>query len=251
MTAARTPPSRYPLEGRRVLVTGGSSGIGEATARALSAAGAEVAILARRRERLEALAREIQAVAVPADLRDEQAACSAVEEAVHQLGGLDGVVNNAGLMRTAPIGEADVEDWRAMFDLNVVALLVVSQAALPHLRAAGRGDIVNLSSLSGRRVSNAAASVYAASKFAVHAVSEGLRREALADGIRVIVLAPGFVRTGLFDGTDDEAADRMRERAEAVGLSPEEVAGEVVHAMGLPPHVHLREVALSGLGQET
>ncbi len=251
MTAARTKPSRYPLEGRRVLVTGASSGIGEAAARAISAAGADVAILARRRDRLDGLAREIQAVAVPADLRDEQAASNAVEEAVHQLGGLDGVVNNAGLMRTAPIGDADVEDWRAMFDLNVIALLVVSQAALPHLRAAGRGDIVNISSLSGRRVPSAAASVYAASKFAVHAVSEGLRREALADGVRVTVLAPGFVRTDLFEGMHGEAADRLRERAEAVGLSPEEVAQEVVHAMGLPPHVHLREVALSGLGQET
>ena len=239
------------LGGRRLLVTGASSGIGAATARVCAAAGARVALVARRGDAIRALAEEVGGVPIPADLTDEPAAVAAVERAATELGGLDGLVNAAGLMRVAPIAEAPSSDWRAMFDLNVLALLVVTQAAIPHLRAAGGGDVVNVSSLSGRRVPSAPSAVYSASKFAVHAVSEGLRQELHDDGIRVVVAAPGFVRTELFGGNAGEAAQRLRTRADEVGLEADDVAVEIARVMGLPRGVLVREIALSGLGQDT
>ncbi|WP_205745769.1 SDR family oxidoreductase [Egibacter rhizosphaerae] len=239
------------LTGRRVLVTGASSGIGLATARACAAAGARVALVARRAERLEVLADEIGAVACPADVTDEAAAVQAVDFAAHALGGLDAVVNNAGVMRPSLIGEGRVADWRAMLEVNVLALLLVAHAALPHLRSAGRGDLVTVSSQAGRRVPNAAAGVYSGSKFAAHAVSEGLRRELHAEGIRVTVIAPGIVETDLLEGDDHDAARRLRERASELGLSPEAVAGQIVHALAQPPEVLLREIAMSATAQDT
>ena len=239
------------LDGRRLLVTGASSGIGAATARACAQAGARVALVARRGDALATLAREAGGVSVPADLTDEAAAVGAVERAAAELGGLDGLVNAAGLMRVGPIAEAPSSDWRDMFDLNVLALLVVTQAVIPHLRAAGGGDVVNVSSLSGRRVPSAPSAVYSASKFAVHAVSEGLRQELLDDGIRVVVAAPGFVRTELFEGNAGEAAQRLRTRADEVGLNADDVAAEIARVLGLPRGVLVREIALSGLGQDT
>lgn len=240
-----------PLRARRVLVTGASSGIGEAIARACAAAGARVALTARRGDRLERLAAEVDGVACPADLTNEDEARAAVETAAAHLGGLDTVVNNAGVMRPSPVSEGRVADWRAMLDLNVLALLVVTHAALPHLRTAGGGDVVTISSVSGRRVPNAAAGVYSGSKFAAHAVSEGLRQEFHAEGIRVTVVSPGLVATDLLADEDHEAAARLRERAEAMGLSPDDVAAQVVHALAQPPEVHLREIVMTPTAQAT
>lgn len=239
------------LAGRRVLVTGASSGIGAATARACAAAGARVAIVARRAEQLADLAEEISAVACPADLSDEDAARSAVDGCVDALGGLDGLVNNAGVMLPSPISEGRIDDWRTMIDVNVLGLLVVTHAALGHLRAAERADIVNISSLSGRRVPNPAAAVYAATKFAVHAVTEGLRQELHDDGVRVTVVAPGLVDSGLFEGQEHEAAAQLRDATERIGLSPEDVAREVVGVLARPPHVLLREVVVSPTAQSS
>lgn len=233
------------LGGRRVLVTGASSGIGEATARACARAGAVVACLARRTERIEALAEEIGGMAVTADVADEGRARAGVEEAAERLGGLDAVVNNAGVMRLGGVAEGRAEDWRVMLDVNVFGLLVVTQAALAHLRAAGGGDVVNMSSMSGRRVPNAAAGVYAATKHAVHALSEGLRRELHPQGIRVTVVAPGIVQTAIAEGGTDEAARSRIEQLQAeLGLTPADVARQVVHILAQPPHVTLYEVAL-------
>lgn len=231
------------LEGRRVLVTGASSGIGAATARACAAAGARVACLARRADRVEALAAEIGGAAVAADVADEEAAQQGVDEAAAALGGLDAVVNNAGAMTLGPVVDGPVEDWRTMLDVNVLGLLVVTQAALLHMRREGRGDVVLMSSMSGRRVPNAAAAVYAATKHAVHALGDGLRRQLHADGIRVAVIAPGIVNTGFGEG-DDEASRRIQRLQSEIGLAPEDVARQVVWVLGEPPHVTVHEIAL-------
>lgn len=237
------------LSGRRILVTGASSGIGEASARACTAAGAEVAVVARREERLRRLAEETGAVPLPADLTDEETARAAVDAAADRLGGLDGVVNNAGIARPSAVSEGQRDDWQAMYDLNVVALLTVTHAALPHLRAADRGDLVNVSSLSGRRVPSHTGGVYSGTKHAVHAISEGLRQELHDEGIRVTVVAPGLVDTEIFAERDEEAAARLRERLDEQALAAEDVASEIVHVLSLPPHVLIREIALSNLAQ--
>jgi NADP-dependent 3-hydroxy acid dehydrogenase YdfG len=233
------------LAGRRILVTGASSGIGEGIARACAAAGAAVAGLARRTDRLEALAAETGCIPVTVDLRDTAAAQAAVATAADALGGLDGVVNNAGLWRGGTVMDTTVESWRAMLEVNVLGLLAVTQAAVGHLRAAGGGDIVNISSLSGRRVPNAAAGVYSGTKFAVHAISEGLRRELLADRIRVTVVSPGMVAIEVGGGAD------LRDLGSDVSITPEHVARTIVHLLGQPPEITLREIALAPTAQES
>jgi NADP-dependent 3-hydroxy acid dehydrogenase YdfG len=236
------------LEGRRVLVTGASSGIGAATARAVAAAGGHVALLARRAEPLQALAAELDGIAVPADVTDVAATRTAVDRAAAGLGGIEAIVNAAGVLRPGAIATTDPADWQLTFDVNVRGLLHATQAAIPHLRAAGGGDVVNVSSMSGRRLGTSEMAVYAASKAAVHALSEGLRRELADDRIRVAVLAPGFVRTGIFTG-DDEVTDRLRGRAHEVGLAPAAVGDAVVRILEAPPEVVHLEVALVSLDQ--
>jgi NADP-dependent 3-hydroxy acid dehydrogenase YdfG len=237
------------LGGRRLLVTGASSGIGHATARAAATAGAKVALLARREGPLREFADENGGVAVPADVTDVEATLAAVDRAAEELGGLDGVVAAAGLVLPGLVADADPDDWRATFDVNVLGVLHTVRAAIPHLRAAGRGDVVTVSSMSGRRLGSTEMAVYAASKAAVHVVSEGLRRELQPDGIRVTVLAPGFVATALFDDLTDDVSDRLRQRAAEVGLSPDDVARAVVDVLAAPPHVLHVEVALISTSQ--
>jgi NADP-dependent 3-hydroxy acid dehydrogenase YdfG len=236
------------LEGRRVLVTGASSGIGAESARSIVAAGGRVALLARRQDRIEQLAAELDGVAVPADVTDVGAARNAVTAAASQLGGLDGLVNAAGAMRAGRIVDADPDTWRLMFEVNVLGLLHVTQAAIPHLRHAG-GDVVNLSSMSGRRVGSVEMAAYAASKAAVHTVSEGLRRELSPDGVRVAVIAPGVVDTDLFGDRDDETTSRLRDKAQSGGLRATDVASAIVEVLGAPPHVVHIEVAVLSIHQ--
>lgn len=238
------------LAGRRVLVTGASSGIGEATARAVAAAGARVAVLARRVDRLEALAAEIGAVAVAGDLSDITAAPELMHRTVAGLGGLDALVNSAGLIRPSPIAAADPDDWRAMFDVNVLGLLAITQQAIPHLRRTEGGSIVNISSMSGRRVPTAAGGTYAATKFAVHAISEALRLELQPQGIRVTTISPGFVDTEIMDGLPAGATrDRFSTLVREVGLAAGDVAAAIVHALAAPSSVTTVEVALMSTRQ--
>jgi NADP-dependent 3-hydroxy acid dehydrogenase YdfG len=231
------------LEGRRVLVTGASSGIGRATVRACAAAGARVALLARRFDRVAALAAEVSGAPIAADLRDPIAAAAAVDEAASHLGGLDAVVNNAGVARTGSIADGDVEEWRAMLETNVLGLLAVTRAAIPHLRTAGRGDVVNVSSMSGRRVPGARSAVYSGTKHAVHAISAALRRELHPDGIRVSIVSPGFVRTDI-DGAGGETIPDY-------ALDDVDVARAIVHVLGAPTNVNVLEYAVLSTSQET
>lgn len=246
-------PSSTRLAGRSVLVTGASSGIGEAVARAIVAAGGAVALLARRADRLADLATELGGVAVPADVTDLGAVTDAVAAAAAALGGLDGVVNAAGLMRPGTVTDGDAADFRVMLEVNVLGLLHVTQVALPHLRAAGRAggsaDVVNLSSMSGRRVPSATGGVYAGTKFAVHAITQGLRLELEGEPVRVTTMSPGFVATPLFDRLDGDLAAQYRDSARTSGMRPEIVADLVVTALGLPPEAELTEVAVMPTAQ--
>ena len=234
---------------RRILVTGASSGIGEATARALAAEGARVAVLARRGEVLETLADDLDGVAVAVDVTDARATRTAVDTAAEGLGGLDGLVNAAGLVRPGRVATTDPSDWRTMLEVNVLGLLHATQAAVGHLRAAGRGDVVNVSSMSGRRLQTPEMGVYGATKAAVHTLSEGLRRELTPDRIRVSVIAPGLVDTPIFEGLEDPVATRLRDAAPRAGLSAQEVAEAIVEVVAAPEHLMHVEVALLSLDQ--
>jgi NADP-dependent 3-hydroxy acid dehydrogenase YdfG len=170
------------LEGRRALITGASSGIGEATALAMVAEGAAVALGARRKDRLEELAGRIStaggtAVAIDADITDEEQARALVEGAHAELGGLDCLVNNAGVMLLGPLQGADPEEWRTMLEVNCLGLLYCTHYALPLMRDGGGGDVVNLSSVAGR-VASLGSGVYNMTKWGVVGYSESLRQEA-------------------------------------------------------------------------
>jgi NADP-dependent 3-hydroxy acid dehydrogenase YdfG len=234
------------LAGRVAAITGASSGIGAATARALSQAGATVALGARRRDRLEAVAAELDGPASvhEVDVADEAQARSFIDSVHAAHGGPHVLVNNAGVMLLGAVSGANVAEWRRMIEVNLWGLLVCTHAALPHMAASGGGDIVNLSSVAGRRA-DAGAAVYNMTKFGVHAFSEALRQEALHAGVRVTVVAPGFVETELQGHNTDPVVLRAIARGrETIGevLQPEDIADAIVHAVTRPAHVCVNEV---------
>lgn len=231
------------LDGKRVLITGASSGIGQATARLFAASGAKVAAVARRAEAIEALASEIDGSAIVGDVSQPGSAREAVEAAVDALGGLDVLVNNAGLYLLAPLSEANPEDWKRMFDTNVLGVLYCTQAALPALRAAPSADIVNLNSFGGRRVGRSTTAVYSATKYALNALTHGFRLELVDTDIRVTSIAPGVVATELGRGTRDETLlETVREKQAQMGLHPDVIAQQIVHVVSQPPEVAIHEV---------
>ena len=237
-----------PLDGRVAVVTGASSGIGEATVRALSEAGASVALGARRADRLQKLADSLEGRSLvhEVDVSDEEQARRFVQAANDELGGVHILVNNAGVMLLGPVADADPDEWRTMIDVNLLGLLYCTHAALPLLGASGRGDIVNVSSVAGRRA-DAGAAVYNMTKFGVHAFSEALRQEALHAGIRVTTVAPGFVETELQGHNTNpvvrQAMERSREQIGEV-LRPEDIADAILHAVTRPAHVCVNEVVV-------
>ncbi|SHG67888.1 NADP-dependent 3-hydroxy acid dehydrogenase YdfG [Streptoalloteichus hindustanus] len=231
-------------------MTGASSGIGEAVARAAALAGARVAVLARRVDRLTALAEEIDGVAVAADVTDHEAVAEAVAAAADRLDGLDALVNSAGITRPGLLADTDPAAWRMLFDVNVVGLLAVTRAALPHLLAASAPSVVNVSSMSGRRVAGPASGAYAATKFAVHALGEALRMELQPRGLRVTTVAPGFVRTGIADGEPESPfREQLAARLAEEGLPPTEIARAVLHVLALPAEVTVVEYAVMPTAQ--
>jgi NADP-dependent 3-hydroxy acid dehydrogenase YdfG len=245
-----------PLQGKVALVTGASSGIGEATALALARAGARVAIAARRRDRLDGVAGRIadlraESLVLEADVARPEEAESIVSRTVERWGQLDILVNNAGLMLLSPIDRARVEDWRRMLDLNVLGLMVTTRAALPQMRRQKDGHVVNISSTAGR-VANPDASVYAATKFGVGAFSEALRREVYKDNIRVTVIEPGAVATELREHVPDpDTRERIDTWARSMRqLQSEDVAAAILYAVSQPPHVNVNEILLRPTDQE-
>jgi NADP-dependent 3-hydroxy acid dehydrogenase YdfG len=247
--------SSRPLDGKVVLITGASSGIGEATALALAAAGAKVAIAARRQDRLQALAGRIDeaggaSLQLAADVTKAADIDRLVGTTISQWGRLDILVNNAGVMLLSPLAEARGEDLRQMVEINLVALMELTRAALPHLKAS-KGHIVNISSVAGR-VANPGASGYAATKFGVVAFSEAVRREVYADKVRVTVIEPGLVLTELGDHiTNPGMKAGLEKRKSAMeGLEAEDIAAAVLYAVTQPPRVNVNEILLRPTDQE-
>ena len=185
------------------------------------------------------------------DVTDEQQARSFIEAAHAEHGGLHVLVNNAGLMLLGAVDGADTADWRRMLDVNLWGLLVCTHAALPLIAGSGGGDVVNVSSVAGRRA-DAGAAVYNMTKFGVHAFSEALRQEALHAGVRVTIVAPGFVETELQGHNRDPVVVRAMSRSrEQIGevLKAQDVAEAIVHAVTRPPHICVNEVVVRPTGQ--
>jgi NADP-dependent 3-hydroxy acid dehydrogenase YdfG len=238
------------LSGKTALVTGASSGIGRAAAVALAAAGAQVALVARRADRLVDLAAKIEAddgraFARPADVTDEHEAAQAVEDTVAHFGGLDILVNAAGMTQTGKVENGDLADWRYVFELNFWASFYTSRAAIPALKAGG-GDIVNISSTAGRRAVGATFGPYAASKFALTAFNESLRAEVTLAGIRVSIIEPGATATEIHEHIKDERVREFtRDHVQKDGaMQPEDVAAAIIFAVSLPPRVNVSQLVI-------
>jgi NADP-dependent 3-hydroxy acid dehydrogenase YdfG len=244
------------LSGRVALVTGASSGFGEAVALGLAKAGAKVALAARREDRLRDLARRItdqggQAHVVVADFTDEAQAQRAVHETEAAFGRLDILINNAGVMYLEPVATADLGRWRSMLELNLLGLIAATQAALPGMTTRKDGHIVNIASTAGH-VSNPLAAAYSATKFGVVGFSESLRKEVHKDNIRVSVISPGMAATQLRDHIAVEAIQTtLNKNAAAMRqLTAEDVADAILYAVSRPPHVTINEILMRSTDQE-
>jgi len=239
------------LSGKTALVTGASSGIGRSAAVALAAAGAQVALVARRADRLADLAAQIEAaggkaLARAADVTDEADASQAVLDATGHFGGLDILVNAAGMTQVGKVENADLDDWRYVVELNFWASLYTARAAIPALKAAGGGDIVNISSTAGRRAVGATFGPYAASKFALTAFNESLRAEVTLSGIRVSIIEPGATATEIHEHIKDAGVREFtRQHVEKDGaMQPEDVADAIVFVVSLPRRVNVSQLVI-------
>jgi NADP-dependent 3-hydroxy acid dehydrogenase YdfG len=243
--------SQLMTEKPLIAITGASSGIGAACARAFANAGYPTLLIARRRDRLEALGLQ-GAVIEGVDVRDVDAARTAITaaEAIH--GPVDLLVNNAGLMPLGLVQNQAPAEWRSMLDVNVLALLELTQIVLPAMVARRHGTIMNVGSVAGRNIYGNHA-VYCGTKFAVHAISEGLRREVAASNVRVSVIAPGLVETELLEQTSDPniVTDYQAYKASVGGaMTPEAVADLMLHIYQLPQDVCIREIVLAPTAQD-
>ena len=247
------------LQGTVALVTGASSGIGAATASALAAQGASVALAARRRDRLEAVAGAIRdqggtALVLECDVTDEQEATGAVDRTVSELGRLDTLINNAGVMLLGPVVGAPVREWQRMVDLNVLGLLYCAHAALPHLLRAAEGgprqvaDMVNISSVAGRAARNGNG-VYSLTKHGVGAFSESLRQEVTKRYVRVSLVEPGATATELASHNRPEVLEAIRNQIGQT-IEAEEIADAITYIVTRPRHVAVNEMLIRPTEQE-
>ncbi|MEJ7872193.1 MAG: SDR family NAD(P)-dependent oxidoreductase [Rubrobacteraceae bacterium] len=237
------------LDGKVAVITGASSGIGEATAEALAAEGASVVVAARREDRLSDLVERIngnggKALPVECDVTDEEQAHSLIQKAKDEYGQVDILVNNAGVMQLSKVEKGLSDEWRRMFDVNVLGLLYATDAAVQVMKEQGSGHLVNVSSVAGRR-SRATTGVYSGTKFAVNAISEALRQELLEDSIRVTIVEPGAVETELATHiTDEEAQEALSGLLKLDILQPEDIANAIAYAVTQPERVSVNEVLI-------
>lgn len=239
------------LKDKVAIVTGASSGIGEATAAALARAGAQVALVARREDRMLALSDSIEKEGLRrplhfvTDVSNHSQVAKAVKETVDRLGRIDILINNAGVMYVGPVEGANPADWKKMLDINVLGLMYCTHAVLPTMLKQECGDIVNISSVSGRLVSSRSAA-YSATKFAVNAFAEGLRQEVQTQGVRVTLIEPGAVATELTDHiTDDKTKSTVKEWvSKMTPLTSEDIANSIVYAVTQPRSVSVNEILI-------
>jgi clavulanate-9-aldehyde reducatase len=248
--------SSQDLSGKVAAVTGASSGIGQATALALAGAGAAVALGARRRDRIEELASRIEsdggrAIAIPTDVSKEDEARAFVEQAKEQLGRLDVLVNNAGVMLLGPVYGADTSEWRRMVEVNMLGLLFCTHTALPIMGEQGSGHIVNISSVAGRHA-NFGSAVYNLTKFGVNGFSEALRQELAPANVRVTLIEPGFVATELQGhNTHPMVIEAIESAEKEIGdlLEAEDIADAILYVVSRPQRVSINEVLVRPTGQ--
>jgi NADP-dependent 3-hydroxy acid dehydrogenase YdfG len=238
------------LAGKVALVTGASSGIGAATAIALAAAGATVAMSARRRDRLDELVAQIEAaggkaLALAGDMAVEAEAIAAVEDTVKALGRIDILINSAGIMQAGGIEGADLAEYRRVVDINLMGTVYTCQAAIPHMLAQGVGDIINISSLAGRK-GGPETNAYSASKHAVNAMTNGMRQELGDRNIRVSFLMPGATETEVAHSISNpawrEAIQKHVTKDGAVQAS--EIADTLAFMLAMPRHVNISEISV-------
>ena len=242
------------ISGKVIVITGASSGIGEATARQLSSAGACVVLGARRLDRLTALAEEITAaggkVAVAqTDVSNFQDVEALVKKAVEVFGRVDVLINNAGIMPNSRLDELRIDDWNRAIDINLKGTLHGIAAALPFMKAQKSGHIINLSSLSGHRVRPTTA-VYSATKFAVRAISEGLRMEMTPYNIRSTIISPGPVDTDLPSSVTSAAVAEQVRKIHEMAIPVETLADTIVFAIGQPETVDINEIIVRPTAME-
>ncbi|HEX5974904.1 MAG TPA: SDR family NAD(P)-dependent oxidoreductase [Rubrobacteraceae bacterium] len=238
------------LDGKVAVVTGASSGIGEATAEALAREGAAIVAAARREDRLAGLVERIEdeggrVLAAVCDVTDESQAHGLISKAREEFGSVDILVNNAGVMLLSTVGKGLSDEWRTMFEVNVMGLLYATDAAVEVMKRQGSGHLVNVSSVAGRKVTRDSSGVYAGTKHAVVAISEGLRQELLEDNIRVTVVEPGAVETELTDHiTDEDAREAVSSLHKLEILQSEDVANAIVYAVTQPERASVNEILI-------
>ena len=243
------------IEGKVVVITGASSGLGEATARHLSAQGATVVLGARRGDRIESLAAALsasggKALAIATDVTHCDQVKRLVDAAAQTYGRIDVMINNAGLMPQAPIERLKIDEWERMIDVNIKGVLYGIAAALPHMKRQKAGHFINVSSVAGHKVGQGFA-VYAATKYAVRALSEGLRQEVKPYNIRTTVISPGAVATELPNtATDPDTADRVRKFYADVAIPADSFARAVAFAVSQPEEVDINEILFRPTRQE-
>lgn len=245
------------LGGEVAVVTGASSGIGKATAKSLAEEGADVVLAARREGELKELADHINteggdALVVPTDVTDESDVQNLVDQTVEEFGGLDILINNAGVMLLEQVEDADSDNVQQMVDVNLSGLMQLTREALPIMQDQGSGHVVNLSSVAGRK-SFPGSSAYSATKFGVNGFSEGLRQEVTGeDDIRVTLIEPGFVDTELAEHIpDDDIQEQTEKTLETMdALTPQDIARSITYAVGQPPHVDVNELLIRPTHQE-
>jgi NADP-dependent 3-hydroxy acid dehydrogenase YdfG len=243
------------IDGKVVVITGASSGNGEATARHLSAQGATVVLGARRVDRLKSLADELshnggKALAVPTDVTRYEQVKRLVDSAVQTYGRVDVMINNAGLMPHSPLERLKIDDWDRMIDVNLKGVLYGIAAALPYMKQQKSGHFINVSSVAGHKVRPGSA-VYAATKTAVLVISEGLRQEVKPYNIRTTVISPGAIATELADSiTETDIAENIRKFVQEIALPAESFARAVAFAMSQPEDMDVNEILFRPTKQE-
>ncbi|WP_048075727.1 SDR family NAD(P)-dependent oxidoreductase [Haloquadratum walsbyi] len=245
------------ISGKVAIVTGASSGIGEATARLLANEGVRVVLAARREDELEDLAAQIEldggdSLVVPTDVTDDADIQQLVDQTVDAFGQVDILINNAGVMLLEEVQDADTDNFQQMVDVNLSGLMKLTHAVLPIMQEHGSGHIINISSVAGRK-SFPGSSVYSATKFGVNGFSEGLRQEVTGEGdIRVTLIEPGFVDTELDDHIpDEERKQQTKEVHETMdSLTSEDIARSITYAVGQPARVDVNELLIRPTQQE-
>jgi len=243
------------IEGKVVVITGASSGLGESTARLLAAKGAKVVLGARRKDRIDALVKDItakgdNAIGFATNVTKRSDVEALVKGAMDKYGRMDVIVNNAGLAFIAPMAALKVEEWDQMIDVNIKGLLYGVAAALPIMQRQKQGHIINIASVVGFKVFAPGGAVYSATKFAVRAVTEGLRLELKADNIRATMISPGAIATELGESGSDEVAKENLREFYKIAIPADSIARAVAYAIEQPAEVEIDEIVIRPTAQE-